>query len=253
MKFLSTTMFVLFIAFALGISSYAANDLVLHLSFDEGSGLVAEDASSFNNDCALKGNPKWIDGKFGKALELDGATWGEVADADNLDLTQALTIETWVIMYGGGEGIQSAVEKGSAWIDGEYNLAPLYNAGSILQIKDLPADCADQNIGSNIQDNAWHFIAGTWDGTAIKLYIDGNLDKEMPCAGTILTNTEPMFIGARGGTARFIIGALDEIKVYNYALSAEELARDMENPHAVTAVNQDDKLATAWGSVKTLY
>lgn len=239
---------VVLLGFAFG--AYSANELVLHLSFDEGSGQVANDISSFKGVCALKGSPKWIDGKYGKALELDGKTWGEVPDADHLDL-QSMTIETWVIMYGGGEGIQSAVEKGSAWIDGEYNLAPLYNGGSILQIKDLPADCADQNIGSNIQDNKWHFLAGTWDGSTIKLYIDGKLDKEMPCAGTLLTNTEPLFIGARGGSQRFLIGALDEIKVYNYALTLDELVKDMENPHHTTAVNSANKLAVTWSSIKS--
>lgn len=236
------------LSFAMG--AYAANELVLHLSFDEGSGQVANDLSSFKNNCDLKGNPKWIDGKHGKAVEFDGKTWGEVPDNDSLDLTQALTIETWVIMYGGGDTIQSAVEKGSAWIDGEYNLAPLYNSGSILQIKDLPADCADQNVGSNIQDNKWHFIAGTWDGSAIRLYIDGSLNKEMACAGTILTNTEPLFIGARGGSQRFTLGALDEIKIYNYALSLDELVKDMENPQHTTAVNSLNKLAVTWSSVK---
>jgi len=243
-----TTVFLLF---GLSLGAYAANDLVLHLSFDEGSGQVANDNSGMGNNCDLKGNVKWIDGRFGKAFELDGATWGEVADDDSLDLTGALTIETWVIMYGGGEGIQSAVEKGSAWIDGEYNLAPLYNAGSILQMKDLPADCADQNVGGNIQDNAWHFFVGTWDGASIKLYIDGELDAEMACAGTLLTNTESMFIGARGGTARFLIGALDEIKIYNYALSIAEIKADMENPQNITAVEPYNKLAVTWSSVKS--
>jgi len=230
------------------------DSLVLHLAFDEGSGDKISDDSMYSNHGALVGKAEWVAGKSGKGIvfNINGDSV-IVKNSDSLGMTTAITMEMWVKLGGGAEIKQAGIEKGSAWIDGEYNLAPLYNAGSILQIKDLPADCADQNVGSNIQDNAWHFIAGTWDGTAIKLYIDGNLDKEMPCAGTILTNTEPMFIGARGGTARFIIGALDEIKVYNYALSAEELARDMENPHAVTAVNQDDKLATAWGSVKTLY
>ena len=241
------------VLFLLGLSLgvYAANDLVLHLSFDEGEGQTTNDISGMGNNCDLKGNPKWVDGKFGKALELDGATWGEVADDDSLDLTEALTVETWVIMYGGGEGIQSAVEKGSAWIDGEYNLSPLYNAGSILQMKDLPADCADQNVGSNIQDNTWHFIAGVWDGSGIKLYIDGDLNAEMACAGTLLTNTEPLFVGARGGSQRFLIGALDEIKIYNYALSDDELDADMETPHNATAVESHNKLAVTWSSVKS--
>lgn len=248
MKVLTVSTMIVFLMLAWSINSHAANQLVLHLSFDEGAGSVAKDSSKFKNDCALKGNPKWIDGKFGKSLELDGKTWGEVPDSDSLDLTGAMTIEAWVKLYGGGEGTQSAVEKGSAWIDGEYNLAALYSNGTILQMKDLPEECNDDNVGSSIQDNNWHFLVGMWDGGTIKLYIDGKLDKEMACAGTLLTNNEPLFIGARGGTQRFIIGALDEIKVYNYALSESELARDMESP--VAAVEPNGKLATTWSMIK---
>jgi len=238
------------LVFVFSISVYAAKDMVLHLSFDEGSGTVAKDYSSFKNDCTLKGNPKWIDGKFGKAVEFDGATWGEVADADSLDMTSALTIEAWVKLYGGGEGTQSAVEKGAAWIDGEYNLAALYSNGTLFQLHDLPANCADANVGTGIQDNTWHFLVGTWDGV-IKLYIDGNPDKEMECPGTLLTNTDPLFIGARGGTARFMIGALDEVKIYNYALSQDELKTDMADPFNTTAVSAMNKLAVTWGLMKT--
>ncbi len=232
MKVLTMSIMIVFLTLVWSISSHAANDLVLYLSFDEGAGSVAKDSSGLGNNCTLNGNPVWIDGKFGKALEFDGATWGEVADADSLDLTDAMTIEAWVNLYGGGEGIQSAVEKGSAWIEGEYNLAALYNGGTILQMRDMPAECADTNVGTSIQDQQWHFLAGTWDGGTLKLYIDGILDAEMPCAGTLLTNDESMYIGARGGTQRFVVGALDEIKVYNYALSEAELAVDM-NPTAL--------------------
>jgi hypothetical protein len=248
MKVLTVSTTMVFLMLAWSINSHAANQLVLHLSFDEGAGSIAKDSSKLKNDCTLKGNPKWIDGKFGKALELDGATWGEVADSDSLDLTGAMTIEAWVKMYGGGEGTQSAVEKGSAWIDGEYNLAALYSNGTILQMKDLPEECNDDNVGSSIQDNNWHFLVGMWDGGTIKLYIDGKLDKEMACAGTLLINNEPLFIGARGGTQRFLIGALDEIKIYNYALSEAEIAMDMQFP--VAAVEPNGKLATTWSMIK---
>jgi len=246
------TLFTVMVSFMLvfSIGSFAANDLVLHLSFDEGTGTIVKDFSNFKNDCTLKGNPKWIDGKFSKALELDGKTWGEVGDADSLDLTTALTIEAWIILYGGGEGTQSAVEKGAAWVDGEYNLAALYSNGTLLQIKDLPAACADANVGTSAMDNKWHFLVGTWDGASIKLYLDGNLDKAMDCAGTLLTNTDPMFIGARAGTGRFMIGAIDEVKVYNYALSLDEIKKDMENPFGSSAVSPSNKLTGTWGSLK---
>ena len=224
-----------------------AADLVLHLSFDNDSGSTAQDSSSFGNDATFQGNPQWISGKFGQALELDGATWGEVPDSPSLDITDALTIEVWALVEPGGEAIQSAVEKGSAWKEGEYNLAALYNGGSLLQARDLPAACADTNVGSSIQDGEWHFLAGTWDGSVIKLYVDGVLDAEMPCAGTLLTNDDPLYIGARGGTGRFLTGALDEIKVYDYALSEDEILQDMENP---TAVEAQGKLAMTWGTIK---
>ena len=161
-------------------------------------------------------------------------------------------MEAWVIVEPGGEAIQSAMEKGSGWKEGEYNLAALYNGGTLLQARDLPASCADTNIGASIQDGEWHFLAGTWDGSTIKLYIDGVLDAEMPCVGTLLTNDDPLYIGARGGTQRFLTGVLDELKIYNDALSEADLLFDMENPIAA-AVEPAGKLSVTWGRLKSAH
>ena len=225
-----------------------ADEMVLYLSFDEGAGKVAKDLSPFGHEATFKGKPKWIDGVFGKALEFDAKTSGEIPDHASLDITDALTIETWALVKG-GEAIQSAVEKGRAWVSGEYNLAALYNGGSILQFFDLPEVCNDDNIGPSIQDGEWHFLVGTWDGKTIKLYIDGKLESEMPCKGKLSPNNDPLFIGARGGSGRFLTGALDEIKMYNYALTREEILNDMKDP-APKAVDSQGKLATTWGTIK---
>jgi len=251
MRTLKTSIFIVSVMFVCSMYSYAANDLVLHLSFDEGSGNVANDSSTFNNDCALSGNPQWTDGPFGTALELDGATWGEVADADSLDIADAITIEMWAKIPAGGEGIQSGAEKGPSWIPGLYNLSPLYNGGTILQFSDLPVNCTDINVGTSIQDGEWHFLAGTWDGATIRLFIDGNADASMDCAGTLSPNDAPLFIGARGGSGRFVTGALDEIKIYNYALSEAEILADMDSPVSSAAVEPGGKLAVTWGTLKS--
>ena len=227
----------------------AADELVLHLSFDEADGKVAKDLSPFGNDATFKGKIERIDGVFGKALELDGKSSGQIPDHGSLDIVDGLTIEFWTQVRG-GEAIQSGVEKGVAWVSGEYNLAALYNGGTILQFFDLPEPCNDDNIGPSIQDGDWHFLAGTWDGKEIKLYIDGELESEMPCKGELTPNNDPLFIGARGGSGRFLNGALDEIKVYNYALDEAELAADMEEPNPPQSVDAKQKLATAWGRIK---
>ena len=226
-----------------------AQELVLHLSFDELTGDVAKDLSQFGNDATFKGNPKLIDGVFGKALEFDGKTSGQIPDHASLDIVDGITIEFWAIVKG-GEAIQSGVEKGIAWVSGLYNLAALYNGGTILQFFDLPDACNDDNIGPSIQDGEWHFLAGTWDGNDILLYIDGELEAEMPCKGELKPNNDPLFIGARGGSGRFLTGALDEIKMYNYALTKDELLKDMEEP-VTLHVDAQDKLATVWARLKT--
>ena len=227
-----------------------AQNLVLHLSFDELAGDIVKDQSEFGNDATFnKGNPKLIDGVFGKAMEFDGKTAGEIDDSPSLDIVDGLTIEFWALVKG-GEAIQSGVEKGAAWVAGLYNLAALYNGGTILQFFDLPEPCNDDNIGPTIQDGEWHFLAGTWDGDDILLYIDGELEAEMPCKGKLEPNDESLYIGARGGSQRFLTGALDEIKMYNYALTKEELLKDMAEP-VTLRVDARDKLATVWARLKT--
>ena len=232
--------------FTIGICS--ANDLVLHLSFDELKGDVAEDQSKFGNDATFKGDPELVDGKFGKAIDFDGKTWAEISDHNSIDIVDGITIEMWANLRQAGAE-QTGVEKGTTWKAGLYTLAPYYRNGSILQFFDLPDNCDDENIGGNIQDETWHFIAGTWDGNTIKLYIDGELNKELACKGTLTPNDDPLFIGARGGTQRFVNGALDEIKMYNYALTQEELIKDMDNP--TSDILPQDKLTTTWARIKT--
>ena len=235
-------------------NAHSAEELVLHLTFDELKGDVAEDLSEFGNDATFKGNHKLVEGKYGKAIELDGASWGEVEDDDSLHVVDGITVELWANLLpsagGPGSDVQTGVEKGNTWKAGLFTLAAWYRGGSLLQFFDLPDNCREHNIGDSIQDESWHFLAGTWDGTTIKLYIDGELNKELECKGKLTANNEPLYIGARGGNQRFVNGALDEIKIYNYALTQDELKADMENPQTADVLPQD-KLTTTWARIKS--
>jgi len=248
MKFRALSALTLGVALVLPALDAPADDLVLYLSFDGDSGDVALDHSGFGNDATFFGNPQWTDGVHdGQGLAFDGATWGEVPDDPSLDITDTLTMSAWALVNPGGEGTQSAMEKGDSWKAGEYNLAALYGGGTLLQAADLPAACADTNVGASIQDATWHHLAGTLDGSEIKLYVDGILSASMSCVGQLATNDDPLFIGARGGTQRFLNGALDELRVYDYALTDAQIADDMNNSAPVEARG---KMTTAWGSLK---
>ena len=225
----------------------ADKSLVLHLSFDEGSGDTVKDHSSYGNDAKVKG-AKWGEGKFGGGMKFGANAFCEIADNDSLDLTTALTISMWTKVSKAGD-TQSGLEKQPAWQDGEYNLCPEYGGGVLLQAKDLPAACADTAITpTNVLDNKWHSIAGTWDGKVIKVYIDGEMKKELPCVGKLKVGNGAAYVGSRGGTARWVLGSLDEIKVYNRALSPAEIKKDMENPTAVSPIG---KVTTSWANIRS--
>lgn len=230
----------------------ADESLVLYLPLDENSGNIARDLSPKQNHAELKGKAKWAPGKYGSCIEITAGAWLEVPNSPSLQITKALTINCWVLIRGMTGEHQSAVEKGDSWEVGEYNLLPCYNPDSVLlQMNDLPEECDDEALGGKVNDGQWHFIAGTWDGKVIRTFIDGKESSKLACAGELGINNDPLFIGSRGGTQRFMNGFIDEIKVYNRALSEEELKRDMVDPAANLAVSAFGKIASTWGHLKS--
>jgi len=233
-------------------SGKAATDesLVLHFTFDEGEGNTVVDNSIHQNNGTIIGAPEWVDGKFGKSLAFDGTgDTVEIPHDDSLNTTTALTMELWVKAPGGGEVKQAGIEKG-IWAAGGYSLYPVYEGGTVVQFFDLPPACGDAAIkGPGIQDNEWHYIAGVWDGDTISLYIDGELESSGGCGGTLKTNNQGLYIGSRVGNERFLTATVDEVRVYNRALTQSEIKKDMET-FGPSPVSPASKLATTWGRIK---
>jgi hypothetical protein len=230
------------------------DSLVLHLTFDEGAGDIVIDDSIYENSGELMGSPKWVDGKFGKALEFDGGGDSvEIPNSDSLCMTQSITMSMWVKTQGLGEVKQAGIEKGG-WEVGEYSIYPVYEGGTVVQFFDLPPACGDAGIrGSGINDDQWHYLVGTWDGETISLYIDGELDTSGNCAGELQKNNKSLHIGSRLGgleaEPRALNGIVDEVRIYNRALTQDEIKKDMETFGEIS-VNTSKNLTICWGQVK---
>jgi len=229
------------------------NSMVLYLPFDESNGNVASDLSGFKNDATFKGGAKWEVGKFNSCVQLGTNNYLEVRDSDSLHITKEMTIECWSKIIALTGDHQSAVEKGTAWATGEYNLLPEYSGGVMFQLFDLPDACNDAANGPSVSDGEWHFVVGTWDGKSIKIFVDGLENKVLECAGELNTNNESLYIGCRAGSQRWFNGFLDEIKIYNRALDVTEIKNDMADPRANLAVDRESKLATTWGNIKAKF
>ena len=96
----------------------------------------------------------------------------------------------------------------------------------------------------------WHHVASTYDGDKIRQYIDGKLDIEFEPPDGKINSIEVVFrIGKAQTGLDGMIGLVDEVAIYNRALTVDEINQDMENG-VFFAVSPGGKLAITWGQLK---
>ena len=77
----------------------------------------------------------------------------------------------------------------------------------------------------NVNDGQWHHIVGVYDGAKLCLYVDGRLDNSVEVSKSIDTNDAPVCIGGHSEKGeRCWNGLIDEVRIYDYALSQNEIA-----------------------------
>jgi hypothetical protein len=204
-------------------------------TFDEGNGTTAYDYSGNNNTSTLysstticsnpptSGCPQWTSGKIGQALSFDGVDdWVKVPDADSLDITQQITLEVWINPKK-LNAYQYIIDKHTGAGDG-YFLA-LWNTNQIRcsLYGVIGGDIYSNKVFTSDDLNKWWHIVGVYDGSKMAIYINGILDNSAGRTGTIKTNTANMGIGASIGATFFFQGLIDEVRIYNRALSADEI------------------------------
>jgi VCBS repeat-containing protein len=121
-------------------------------------------------------------------------------------------------------------------VDG-YGLS-LSNAGKVFIRLNQATSGETYRINSitnyPLNNTAWMHVAATYDGTTIKLYINGVLENSIAGPAAIATNSLPLTLGAKSDGSRFYNGMLDEARVYATALSAAEIAA-LANPGATNS------------------
>ena len=230
----------------------ADESLVLYFSFDEEKGDTAKDSSQYGNDGTIKGGVEQVKGEFGEALQFDGSTgYIEVPHSDSLNVEPSFTVENWGYPIDISRE-QIIAEKGfwaGNWISHiktarGYVFAVAASGWNPIWL----ATSAD----SAFDAEKWYHMAMTWDGKTRKLYINGELDGEDEPTGSLKGNTNPVYIaGGRADGQHFYDGIYDEFRMWNRALSQDEIKASMEmGKDQLLAVNPLGKLAITWGSIR---
>jgi hypothetical protein len=224
MKFLGVVL-TLALYFGLAVPVSAAS-LVGHWTFDESSGTVAADSSDSHNDGALTGDQVWVPGKIGNAFLFSGDDYFTISRPVDSDLTFCTWIQTTSTGYTTEHWVTMEI------LDGELGfLNPDFGFGvdvnGHLAYGNGGAYDATVNGTTAINDGAWHHVCATRNRASqdVYLYVDGVEDMSGQTDGTFFIGNDTVLIGgAQDGGANFN-GLIDDLRVYDYALSADDIAR----------------------------
>ena len=202
--------------------------LVGYWSFNEGSGLKAMDYSGNNNTGTLTGAshvPTWTNGKAGKALSFDGSDDYVSIKAGEFIANDANSSMSAWIKWNGTTGERSIYDESN--ITGT-TFRIQKDSNNYIQFGLCKTTCDTWYTTNNttaIVANTWYFITSTFSSTAgMKIYVNG-VEKGLNVNTTPNTSTiVNSWIGRYGQAGFNFPGLIDEVRIYNRALSASEIA-----------------------------
>lgn len=226
-------------------------ELAASWSFDSDTAEDVEDVSGNGHD-GVGLETEIVEGKFGNAMSFDGTnSQVEVPHDEILNFADGVTVEAWTKpssyndlsavaqKWGDGSGRRQYLlcfvgPKVRFYISGSGGTWPSAESAAIVEIDE------------------WTHIAGTYDGSTIRVYINGELDAEAPSDEGLFGSDIAVWIGGYGpddefGNNRHFPGVIDEVRFWDGALSEKELQASMSSPSAVDATG---KLSVTWGSIK---
>ena len=263
-KLLALTLILSVPMLAAHAKNISADELIIYYSFDEDTHEGADiiDLSGNENHGLQNGNLKVVDGKVNGAMEFPGGAANYIAVQKHFydDLFPEITLAVWV-----KTAIRGLI---ASWDRSEFFRFGVGddvggNAATTFVGFDVCCPIRDWFGKTDVADDKWHHVVATFDAEMKKIYVDGELDAEVPTD----TNDKRIgkqivrygFIGIGSEAAAFNVGIgpnwaftglMDEFFLFHRAISAEEvqtLAKGMTNPFAVEPA---DKLSITWGEIK---
>lgn len=200
--------------------------LVAAYGFDEGSGASAADQSGNGHTGTISGATWTTGGRFGQALSFDGVDdWVTIAHSTLLSLTTGMTLEAWVYPTANGSGTWRPVVFKGLTGSFVYSLSA-YDAANFPVTVVVSSAQLDARGGSQLPLNTWAHLAATYDGTTLRIFVNGAQVASTAASGDLLMSTGSVWIG--GNTfGSFFQGLIDEVRIYNVARTAAQIATDM--------------------------
>ena len=218
--------------FAVASTGAATTGLVAAYSFNEGSGTTVSDASGTGNNGTTSSTTWSTSGKYGGALSFNGTTARvNVPNSSSLQLTSAMTLEAWVNPSATTSKWRDVIYKGN---DNYYLEVTSSNSSKPAGGGTFAGTNANAYGTAALTANTWSYLALTYDGATLRLYVNGALVGSQARTGATATSTSQLQIGGDSLFSQYFSGLIDEVRVYNVALSVAAIQTDMNTPIAAS-------------------
>jgi len=217
---------VLFVISIINVVTSVSNaDMVGLWEFDFG---IANDSCNDHHG-KLVGNPNWETGRIGGAFLFDGDDYVVLPNESQFHFADAMTVACWIKVKAFDQPRQAIVSKGTWKLVRAMNTNTLaFQCNGVTLNNEEAVNNRGVEGNVNVNDDQWHHIAGVYDGSKIYLYIDGILDKSLMASGKIANRKHNVCIGRDANTekrARNFRGWIDDVAIFDNALSEKEIAR----------------------------
>jgi len=234
-KELFCSLLVLGIVLTGGAHAAINEGLVGWWMLDEGAGTAVADSSGAGHDgFFVEGTPEWVPGVYGKALKFDGTNKVEIPDHEDFHLTDAISVALWM------QPEENQPEFAKPFIKqktAEYPYALQYNTAQELY--------ATVNASTRINTSPripnfpgeWAHICFTYDGSVLIIYKDGEEAGRVNGSGQLQQNNLSLSIGGRLDSNQSFIGIIDDVRLFNRALTPEEIKEIMTDAPAASVTD----------------
>jgi Concanavalin A-like lectin/glucanases superfamily/Protein of unknown function (DUF1565) len=191
--------------------------------FDEGSGTSVSDASGNGSTGSLLNGPVWTTGIKGTALSFDGVDdYVDLGSSPSVNITgAALTLQAWV--KGSSPGNYKYIVSKTDGLDVGYGLYTGISGTLRFYVGKGAGLIVTPDVTSP-WDNRWHHVVGTYDGSKLNLYIDGVAGASVAATGNIAdSSARSLNIGRFSEGGFSFKGVIDDVQIYNRALSSTEI------------------------------
>lgn len=209
--------------------------LICQWKFDEGEGGTAYDSAGENHLRLLY--PEWTSGQVGGALRFEGSDYAEVENLPGQQIyTDEITLSVWVKLnqeVGNAEAriVSKQLDEENSWALGVYGNGYLGSSGNqvVFHDSDGSSQWYDCMSGTDLSIDRWHHICVTDRGGSIRMYLNGALDESSNDGYGIPSDIPAGINIGRVDYGSYFNGSMDDIRIYNRALDAEEVADLHEN------------------------